>query len=85
MNTATVTTDIHIGPFKIPSNGQNMIMNNYADRNGRLEINKKVVDRVVILDSSSSEILPTPNPTFYFLARSLLLMRQFVYDNKNSK
>ncbi len=34
MNTATVTTDIHIGPFKIPSNGQNMIMNNYADRNG---------------------------------------------------
>ena len=32
MTTATVTTDINIGPFKIPSNGQNMIMNNYADR-----------------------------------------------------
>jgi len=33
MNTATITTDINIGPFKIPSNGQNMIMNNYAQRN----------------------------------------------------
>ena len=33
MSTATITTDINIGPFKIPSNGQNMIMNNYADRN----------------------------------------------------
>lgn len=34
MTVATVTTDINIGPFKIPSNGQNMIMNNYASRNG---------------------------------------------------
>ena len=33
MSTATITTDLHIGPFKIPSNGQNMIMNNYAGRN----------------------------------------------------
>ena len=33
MNTATITTDINIGPFKIPANGQNMIMNNYAARN----------------------------------------------------
>lgn len=33
MTTATVTTDINIGPFRIPSNGQNMIMNNYAQRN----------------------------------------------------
>ena len=33
MSTATVTTDINIGPFRIPSNGQNMIMNNYAQRN----------------------------------------------------
>lgn len=32
MSTATVTTDISIGPYKIPSNGQNMIMNNYAFR-----------------------------------------------------
>ena len=32
MSVATVTTDIQIGPYKIPSNGQNMIMNNYAVR-----------------------------------------------------
>ena len=32
MSTATITTDMNIGPFKIPSNGQNMIMNNYAER-----------------------------------------------------
>ena len=30
MSVATVTTDIKIGPYKITSNGQNMIMNNYA-------------------------------------------------------
>ena len=33
MITATITTDINIGPFRIPSNGQSMIMNNYAQRN----------------------------------------------------
>tara|TARA_B100000787_G_C16048606_1_gene230219 strand:- start:42 stop:473 length:432 start_codon:yes stop_codon:yes gene_type:complete len=33
MSVATITTDINIGPFRIPSNGQNMIMNNYANRN----------------------------------------------------
>ena len=33
MTIATVTTDINIGPFRIPANGQNMIMNNYAQRN----------------------------------------------------
>ena len=33
MTIATITTDINIGPFKIPSNAQNMIMNNYAERN----------------------------------------------------
>ena len=36
MTIATITTDINIGPFKIPSNGQNMIMNNYAQRNNLL-------------------------------------------------
>ena len=28
-----ISTDVNIGPFKIPQNGQNMIMNNYAERN----------------------------------------------------
>lgn len=32
MTIASVTTDINIGPYKIPSNAQNMIMNNFADR-----------------------------------------------------
>ena len=32
MTIASVTTDINIGPYKIPSNAQNMIMNNYAQR-----------------------------------------------------
>ena len=36
MTVATITTDVNIGPFKIPSNGQNMIMNNYAERNNLL-------------------------------------------------
>mgnify|MGYP001340001429 CR=1 FL=1 len=39
MTVASITTDIYIGPFIIPSNGQNMIMNNYAQRNKlRIEI-----------------------------------------------
>ena len=33
MTTASITTDTNIGEFKIPSNGQNMIMNDYARRN----------------------------------------------------
>ena len=33
MSIASITTDLNIGPFKIPSNGQNMIMNDYAARN----------------------------------------------------
>ena len=33
MSTAMISTDVNIGPFKIPQNGQNMIMNNYAERN----------------------------------------------------
>ena len=33
MSIASITTDLNIGPFKIPSNGQNMIMNNYVARN----------------------------------------------------
>ena len=33
MTTAIINTDMNIGPFKIPGNGQNMILNNYAERN----------------------------------------------------
>jgi hypothetical protein len=33
MTTAIINTDMNIGPFKIPGNAQNMILNNYAVRN----------------------------------------------------
>ena len=52
MSTATITTDINIGPFKIPSNGQNMIMNNYAERNN-------LVVEVVIPEPLMSNALAT--------------------------
>jgi len=52
MSTATITTDLHIGPFKIPSNGQNMIMNNYAGRNN-------LVVELVIPEPMMSNFLST--------------------------
>jgi len=52
MTTATITTDINIGPFKIPSNGQNMIMNNYAERNN-------LVVEIVIPEPMMSNALGT--------------------------
>jgi hypothetical protein len=33
MTNAIINTDMNIGPFKIPGNAQNMILNNYAVRN----------------------------------------------------
>ncbi len=52
MSTATITTDINIGPFKIPSNGQNMIMNNYEERNN-------LVVEVIIPEPMMSNALAT--------------------------
>ena len=52
MTVATVTTDINIGPFKIPSNGQNMIMNNYAQRNN-------IIVELVIPEPMKSQALAT--------------------------
>ena len=52
MTVATITTDINIGPFKIPSNGQNMIMNNYAQRNN-------IVVELVIPEPMKSKALAT--------------------------
>jgi len=52
MTIGTVTTDIHIGPFIIPSNAQNMIMNNYADRN-------KLLVELVIPEPMKSNALAT--------------------------
>ena len=52
MTTATITTDINIGPFRIPSNGQSMIMNNYAERNN-------LVVEIVIPEPMMSNALAT--------------------------
>ena len=52
MSTAIITTDVNIGPFKIPSNGQNMIMNNYAARNN-------LVVEVIIPEPMMSNALAT--------------------------
>jgi sporadic carbohydrate cluster protein (TIGR04323 family) len=52
MTVATITTDINIGPFKIPSNGQNMIMNNYANRVG-------ITVEIVIPEPMKSNVLAT--------------------------
>ena len=52
MSIASITTDLNIGPFKIPSNGQNMIMNNYAERNN-------LVVEVVIPEPMKSNALAT--------------------------
>ncbi len=41
MTTAIINTDMNIGPFKIPGNGQNMILNNYAERN------KLIVEEII--------------------------------------
>tara|TARA_B100002051_G_C16631025_1_gene583286 strand:- start:301 stop:726 length:426 start_codon:yes stop_codon:yes gene_type:complete len=38
---AIINTDMNIGPFKIPGNAQNMILNNYAERN------KIVVEEII--------------------------------------
>ena len=52
MSIASITTDINIGPFKIPANGQNMIMNNYAQRN-------KLIVELVIPEPYKSNALGT--------------------------
>jgi len=52
MITAIVPTDINVGPFKIPANGQNMIMNNYAERNN-------LVVEVIIPEPLMSNALAT--------------------------
>ena len=52
MTTAIITTDINIGPFRIPSNGQSMIMNNYAERNN-------LVVEIVIPEPIMSNALAT--------------------------
>ena len=52
MTVAIINTDMNIGPFKIPGNGQNMILNNYAERNN-------LVVEIVIPEPFKSNALAT--------------------------
>ena len=52
MTTAIINTDMNIGPFKIPGNGQNMILNNYAERN-------KIIVEEIIPEPLMSNALAT--------------------------
>ena len=52
MTTAIINTDMNIGPFKIPGNGQNMILNNYAERN-------KIIVEEIIPEPFMSNALAT--------------------------
>ena len=52
MTVAIINTDMNIGPFKIPGNGQNMILNNYAERN-------KIIIEEIIPEPFMSNALAT--------------------------
>ena len=52
MTIAIINTDMNIGPFKIPGNGQNMILNNYAERN-------KIIIEEIIPEPFMSNALAT--------------------------
>ena len=52
MTIAIINTDMNIGPFKIPGNGQNMILNNYAERN-------KIIVEEIIPEPFMSNALAT--------------------------
>ena len=47
----------------------------YTDKDGFIKF-KNNITNVMVIDSSSSDILPTPNPTFYFLSRAIKLLRK---------
>ena len=52
MTIAIINTDMNIGPFRIPGNGQNMILNNYAERN-------KIIVEEIIPEPFMSNALAT--------------------------
>ena len=78
MTIATVTTDINIGPFVIPSNAQNMIMNNYADRN-------KLAVEIVIPEPIMSNQLATTRWLYKDFKFSKIILCSIHQLPKNSK
>lgn len=50
-------------------------LTNYVDENGFIKKNFLNENKVIIVDSSSTNYLPNPNPTYYFMARTIKLLR----------
>tara|TARA_B100000700_G_C14805616_1_gene742718 strand:- start:233 stop:865 length:633 start_codon:yes stop_codon:yes gene_type:complete len=48
---------------------------NYTDINGNLFYRNKKYKNILIVDSSSSRKLPSPNPSYFFIARAIKLVR----------
>ncbi len=48
-------------------------LSSYTDKQGRILSSKE--KNIKIIDSSSSRYMPTPNPTLYFIARAIKLIR----------
>ncbi len=55
-------------------------LSSFTDSQGNLSYKDNLYQNIKIIDSSSSEILPTPNPTYYFVARAVRLLRSL--DNQ---
>ncbi len=52
-------------------------LSNYTNDKGQLKINGELKKNIIIVDSSSSKILPIANPTYYFISRAIRLLRSF--------
>jgi hypothetical protein len=81
LTVASVTTDTAIGPFVIPSNAQNMIMNSFAQRqNKKIEI---VIPEPILSD----ELLTTQwlHQEFQFTALFLTSIHQLPRNQKSLK
>ena len=50
-------------------------LSNYVKKDGTLKL-KNIQKNILIVDSSSSSYLPSPNPTLFFLARAIKLVRK---------
>jgi hypothetical protein len=50
-------------------------LTNYVDENGLIKKDFLEEQKVIIVDSSSTNYLPNPNPTYYFMARAIKLLR----------
>tara|TARA_X000000950_G_C13860106_1_gene638347 strand:- start:1472 stop:1897 length:426 start_codon:yes stop_codon:yes gene_type:complete len=79
MTIASVTTDINIGPYKIPSNAQNMIMNNYALR-AKLQVELVIPEPIMSDELATTQWL---NAEFKFSHLILCSYHQLPVDKNH--